>query len=99
MPYYRIDVTAGQKLRLHYHVTKNAGYIYDGRACGLGYKNSGLEVNTDAVMDLTVPSDGYMTFGITNANSNVPDFVNGGTTIGIANDKLNGKYLLVEILE
>lgn len=94
LPAYKLNVTAGQKLRIHYYLTKNFGYLYDTRGCGGGYRNGGLTVNTDAVEDVSIVSDGYIVF----SNNYVRETVN-GQVITAPNDRLTGKYLYVEILD
>ena len=94
LPVYRLDVKAGQKLRLHYYLTKNSGYIYDGRGCGTGYDNSGHTVNAPATQDVTIASNGHIVFsGYFNDQSA------DGTLASNSNDRLSGRYLYVEILE
>ena len=101
LPFYKLDVTAGQVLTLQYLLTKQQGYIYDGRNCGMDYYGSvsgsaypmsSDEVGVDTIKEITIVSDGTITFsGFRN------DTVANGELSTTALDRVYGKYLYVTI--
>ena len=94
IPLYKLSVKAGQTLRIHYYSTDGAqGYLYDGRGCGSGFQRGGIEINTYATTDVTIVSDGVITFSDHHTSSR-PD----GTVSNVYSDVIRGKYLYVEIL-
>lgn len=101
LPFYKLNVTAGQVLTLQYLLTKQQGYIYDGRNCGMNYYGSvsgstypmpSDEVGVDTIKEITIVSDGTITFsGFRN------DTVANGELSTTALDRVYGKYLYVTI--
>lgn len=96
LPLYRLNVKAGQKLRIYYNATVNGGYLYDGRNCNNGFKNSGYTLNADSVQDVTIAKDGIFCFSCYYADVDPEGTV---TTRNSGNDAFTGRYIYVEILE
>ena len=94
LPRYRLNVRAGQTLRLHYYLTGPNGYLYDGRGCGSGYVKGGLETNTYKYRDITIAQDGFIVISDFWASNNED-----GKLPPASSDVLVGNYLYVEILE
>lgn len=73
----KITVNAGDVVVITYFITKNKGYIYDGRFCGLQYYGtvdgtaypiSDDDLNHECTITLNIPQDGFLTIG---ANSTI----------------------------
>lgn len=101
LPFYKLDVTAGQVLTLEYLLTKQQGYIYDGRNCGMDYYGSvngsaypmsSDEVRVETTKTITIVSDGTITFSGYNG-----DTVSNGELSATAGDRVYGKYLYITI--
>jgi hypothetical protein len=105
MPVMKIDVKAGDVVVITYFITKQQGYIYDGRKCGLNYYGSveGTEypisandLNKECTITLKIPTTGFLTIG---ANSTLVG--NGTESIGVlskySGDIPVGKYIKVKI--
>lgn len=101
----KIDVSAGDVVVITYFITKNKGYIYDGRFCGLQYYGtvagskypiSDDDLNHECTITLTIPQDGFLTIG---ANSTLVN--RGDETIGELSkydgDIPVGKYIKFKI--
>ena len=97
LPLYRLDVKKGQMLRIYYYATLNGGYLYDGRGCTSGFKNSGFTLNTDSVQDVTIATNGTICFSC--YYEQVDDMEGTVTTRNNGNDAFTGKYIYVEILK
>lgn len=101
LPYYKLDVTAGQTVIVTYFLTKAQGYVYDGRNCGLQYYGSvngsaypfdSSELNTEAFLTLEIPTTGTISFsGFRN------DTAANGTLVSFASDRAYGKYIKVKV--
>ena len=72
IPAMVIDVLAGQQILIEFNVSKQQGYIYDGRGCGSGYYGSvsgsaspiqSNELNVTISKTITIVSDGYIVLG------------------------------------
>ena len=105
MPVMKINVKAGDTVVITYFITKQQGYIYDGRKCGLQYYGSvegtkypisANDLNKECVITLNIPTTGFLTIG---ANSTLVE--NGTEVIGnlskYSGDIPVGKYIKVKI--
>lgn len=101
LPYYKLNVTAGQTVTVTYFLTKAQGYVYDGRNCGLQYYGSvngsayplaDSELNTETIKTLQIPSNGTLAFsGFRN------DTAANGSLAANAGDRAYGKYIKVKV--
>lgn len=105
MPIMKIDVKAGDTVVITYFITKQQGYIYDGRECGLNYYGSvegstypinANDLNKECTITLQIPTTGFLTIG---ANGYL---VSKGTEIVGSLSKYSGdipvgKYIKVKI--
>lgn len=72
VPALKIDVAAGQTIRINYFQTEGRGYVYDGRNCGLsylGYPSGGSAsrrsvIDEDTTIEVTTTKAGVFTFSI-----------------------------------
>jgi hypothetical protein len=92
LPGYRINVTANQVITVTYLLTKKAGFVYDGRSCGLTYSLSNNVVNAETTTTITIPRDGIITFSV-HHNASVAN----GTISPDASARLYGKYFHIDI--
>lgn len=101
LPFYKLDVAAGQMLEITYYLTKQQGYIYDGRNCGMQYYGSvggsaypipSNEVGVETTKTITIVSDGTITF-----SGHHQETVSNGELVSYAPDRVYGKYLYVTI--
>ena len=105
MPIMKINVNAGDTVVITYFITKQQGYIYDGRECGLNYYGSvegsiypisANDLNKECVITLNIPTTGYLTIG---ANGHLVG--EGNETVGALSkypgDIPVGKYIKVKI--
>lgn len=101
----KISVKKGDVVVITYFITKQQGYIYDGRQCGLNYYGSvegtaypisANDLNKECTITLKIPQDGFLTVG---ANAFL---VSQGTeTVGALSkyttDRPVGKYIKFKI--
>lgn len=101
LPLYKFLVTAGQVITLEYLVTKQQGYIYDGRGCGMNYYGSiswsenpmpSAEVGVVTTKTITAKYDGIIAF----SGSEDENTANGSLSVTGAN-RLYGKYLKITV--
>lgn len=105
MPIMKINVNAGDTVVITYFITKQQGYIYDGRECGLNYYGSvegsvypisASDLNKECTITLKIPTTGYLTIG---ANGYLVG--EGSETVGALSkypgDIPVGKYIKVKI--
>ena len=68
----KISVKKGDVVVITYFITKQQGYIYDGRQCGLNYYGSvdgtaypisASDLNKECTITLNIPQDGFLTVG------------------------------------
>lgn len=101
LPFYKLDVTAGQVLNVTYCLTKQQGYIYDGRSCGMQYYGGvngsaypmpSSELGVETTKTITIVSNGTITF-----SGYHQETVANGELVTYAPDRVYGKYLYVTI--
>jgi hypothetical protein len=95
LPVGALRVTAGMTLVITYLLTKNQGYVYDGRECGDSkfYQISDNVVGEETVVTITIPRDGTIVF-----SGHYNDFDKTDELSPNADDRLYGKYLYVQIV-
>lgn len=85
--FLKLNVKAGQIIKILFHTTGNKGYIYDARDIGLSYLSyQNTVLNEDAEKTLKVTKDGYIT-------------ISGHHKLGQQNyqDCAIGKYIKIKI--
>ena len=102
LPVISIDAKAGQKITIAYWLTKQQGYIYDGRNCGLqyygsvsggAYPMSDSELNKESRKTVTISTAG--TFACNSFWRFAPDSHGGNSDY--PTDQCYGRYMKVRI--
>lgn len=101
LPCKVIDVTAGQVVTIVYYLTKRAGYIYDGRSCGLKYYGSvsgsaypmpSDHVGSENSVTITIPSAGKLYISCYNKSTGYD-----GKLAPTTGDRCVGYYIKIKI--
>jgi hypothetical protein len=103
LPFHKMVVVSGQTIILTFYLTKNQGYVYDGRNCGLNYYGSvsssaypikDSELNKEVTLTIKIPESGIISFsGFRN------DTASNGELATQAGDRLYGKYITITVVD